>query len=104
MFSTDCLDLLVERDVKAVVVACNTSTAVALADFRRRYDLPILGVIRPGAAAASLASRNRRVGVIATPATVRSHAYFWAIKEEIQRSRCTNMQRRHSSRWSRPVS
>jgi len=39
-------------------------------------------VIRPGAAAASLASRNRRVGVIATPATVRSHAYFWAIKEE----------------------
>jgi glutamate racemase len=81
-FSTQSLDLLVERDVKAVVVACNTSTAVALGDFRRRYDLPILGVIRPGAAAASLASRNRRVGVIATPATVRSHAYFWAIKEE----------------------
>jgi glutamate racemase len=81
-FSTESLDLLVERDVKAVVVACNTSTAVALADFRRRYDLPILGVIRPGAAAASLATRNRRVGVIATPATVRSHAYFWAIKEE----------------------
>jgi glutamate racemase len=81
-FSTQSLDLLVERDVKAVVVACNTSTAVALGDFRRRYDLPILGVIRPGAAAASLATRNRRVGVIATPATVRSHAYFWAIKEE----------------------
>ena len=81
-FSTQSLDLLIERDVKAVVVACNTSTAVALADFRRRYDLPILGVIRPGAAAASLATRNRRVGVIATPATVRSHAYFAAIKEE----------------------
>jgi glutamate racemase len=81
-FSTQSLDLLVERDVKAVVVACNTSTAVALGDFRRRYDLPILWVIRPGAAAASLATRNRRVGVIATPATVRSHAYFWAIKEE----------------------
>jgi glutamate racemase len=81
-FSTQSLDLLVERDVKAVVVACNTSTAVALGDFRRRYDLPILGVIRPGAAAASLATRTRRVGVIATPATVRSHAYFWAIKEE----------------------
>jgi glutamate racemase len=81
-FSTQSLDQLVERDVKAVVVACNTSTAVALADFRRRYELPILGVIRPGAAAAALASRNRRVGVVATPATVRSHAYFWAIKEE----------------------
>jgi glutamate racemase len=65
-----------------VVIACNTSTAVALPDLRRRHDLPILGVIRPGASAAVLASRNRRVGVIATPATVRSRAYFWAIKEE----------------------
>ena len=81
-FSTQSLDLLVDQDVKAIVVACNTSTAVALGDFRRRYDLPILGVIRPGAAAASLATRNRRVGVIATPATVRSRAYFHAIKEE----------------------
>jgi glutamate racemase len=81
-FSTESLDALAERDVKAVVVACNTSTAVALGDLRRRYDLPILGVVRPGAVAAALATRNRRVGVIATPATVRSHAYFSAIKEE----------------------
>jgi glutamate racemase len=81
-FSTQSIDELVARDVKAVVVACNTSTAVALGHLRRRYDLPILGVVRPGASAAALATRNRRVGVIATPATVRSHAYFNAIKEE----------------------
>jgi glutamate racemase len=81
-FSSESVEALVARDVKALVIACNTSTAVALPDLRRRYELPILGVIRPGAAAAALASRNRRVGVIATPATVRSHAYFWAIKEE----------------------
>ena len=81
-FSTESIDALVERDVKAVVVACNTSTAVALGDLRRRYDLPILGVIRPGATSASLATRNRRVGVIGTPATIRSHAYFSAIKDE----------------------
>ncbi len=81
-FSWQSLDALVARDVKAIVVACNTSTAVALGALRRRYDLPILGVIRPGAASAVLATRNRRVGVIATPATVRSHAYFTAIKEE----------------------
>ncbi len=81
-FTRQALDRLVERDVKAVVIACNTSTAVALSDARRRYPLPILGVIRPGAAAAALATRVRRVGVIATPATVRSHAYFQAIKEE----------------------
>jgi glutamate racemase len=81
-FSTESIDALVARDVKAVVVACNTSTAVAIGDLRRRYDLPILGVIRPGAVTASLTTRNRRVGVIATPATIRSHAYFSAIKDE----------------------
>jgi glutamate racemase len=81
-FTRQALDRLVERDVKAIVIACNTSTAVALGDARRRYPLPILGVIRPGAAAAVLATRVRRVGVIATPATVRSRAYFNAIKEE----------------------
>jgi glutamate racemase len=81
-FAIESLDALVGRDVKAVVVACNTSTAVALGDLRRRSDLPILGVIRPGATSAALASRNRRVGVIGTPATIRSHAYFSAIKDE----------------------
>jgi len=81
-FSTQSLDALVERDVKALVVACNTSTAVGLAAFRERYDVPVLGVVRPGAAAAALATRDRRVGVIATPATIRSHAYHDAIKVE----------------------
>jgi glutamate racemase len=81
-FSGECLDELASRDVKAIVVACNTSSAVALKELRRRYDLPILGVVRPGAAAAALSTRSRRVGVIATQATVRSHAYFEAIKDE----------------------
>jgi len=81
-FSVESIDALVERDVKAIVVACNTSTAVAIGDLRRRYDLPVLGVIRPGAVTAALTTRNRRVGVIATPATIRSHAYFAAIKDE----------------------
>ncbi len=81
-FSTEALDALAERDVKAIVVACNTSTAVGIGAFRRRYDLPVLGVIRPGATAAALSTRNRRVGVIATPATIRSHAYFASIKDE----------------------
>ena len=63
-------------------MACNTSTAVGIGAFRRRYDLPVLGVIRPGAPAAALSTRNRRVGVIATPATIRSHAYFASIKDE----------------------
>lgn len=81
-FATECLDHLASRDVKAIVVACNTASAVALGALRRRYDVPILGVVRPGATAAALATRNRRVGVIATQATVRSRAYFGAIKDE----------------------
>jgi glutamate racemase len=81
-FSLQCLDELASRDVKAIVVACNTATAVALPDLRRRHDVPILGVVRPGATAAALATRTRRVGVVATTATVRSHAYFQAIKDE----------------------
>ena len=68
-FSTECLDWLAEHDVKAVVVACNTSTAVGIVALRRRYAIPILGVIRPGATAAALATRDGQVGVIATPAT-----------------------------------
>jgi glutamate racemase len=81
-FSGEALDELAARDVKAIVVACNSSSAAALGYLRERYDIPILGVIRPGAAAAALATRNGRVGVIATPATVRSRAYFAAIKDE----------------------
>jgi glutamate racemase len=81
-FSAECLDELASRDVKAIVVACNTSSSVALPDLRLRYDMPLLGVVRPGATAAALATRNRRVGVIGTAATIRSHAYFQAIKEE----------------------
>lgn len=81
-FSAECLDELVARDVKMVVVACNSSSAAALETLRERYDVPILGVVRPGAAAAALATRNGRIGVIATPATVRSRAYFAAIKDE----------------------
>ena len=81
-FSAQCLDELAARDVKAIVVACNTSSAIALPHLRLRYDRPLLGVVRPGATAAALATRNQRVGVIATQATVRSRAYFQAIKEE----------------------
>lgn len=81
-FSLECLDELAGRDVKAIVVACNTASSVALPIIRRRYDLPVLGVVRPGAVAAALATRSRRVGVIATSATVRSRAYFQAIKDE----------------------
>uniref|UniRef100_UPI0025FFEFD1 glutamate racemase n=1 Tax=Chamaesiphon sp. GL140_3_metabinner_50 TaxID=2970812 RepID=UPI0025FFEFD1 len=59
--------------------ACNTSSALSLDTVRDEYDLPILGVVLPGARAA--ARQGRRIGVIATPATVKSNAYLYAIQE-----------------------
>ena len=71
------VDFLLERGVKAVVVACNTASALALQELD--YDLPIWGVVGPGAAAAVAATRGR-VGVIATESTIRSDAYGRAIR------------------------
>ena len=82
-FAEELSDELVARGVKAIIIACNTATAVALEHLRERHPAtPIIGVIRPGAAAAALATRTGRVGVLATVATVRSRAYFAAVKDE----------------------
>jgi glutamate racemase len=66
-------------DVKMVVMACNTSSALALEAVRAEFDLPILGIILPGAKAA--VQHGKRIGVIATPATAKSNAYKQAIQE-----------------------
>jgi glutamate racemase len=78
-FTRETLDWMVQKRVKMAIMACNTSSALALETVRDEYDLPILGVILPGARAA--ARQGRRIGVIATPATVASNAYFAAIRE-----------------------
>jgi glutamate racemase len=61
--------------VKLVVVACNSATAAALPDLQRELSVPVVGVLQPEARAAALATRNRRVGLLATEATVRSGRY-----------------------------
>jgi glutamate racemase len=71
---------LVERGVKALVIACNTASAVALDALRNAYQpLPVFGVVDPGAEAACRASRRGRIAVIATESTVRGGAYQRAI-------------------------
>jgi glutamate racemase len=71
---------LVRRGVKAVVVACNTASAAALPALAAAHpDLPVIGVIEPGAAAAVAATRTGRIAVIATEGTVRGGAYQQAI-------------------------
>ncbi|HMG32327.1 MAG TPA: glutamate racemase [Blastocatellia bacterium] len=68
------------RNVKAIVIACNTASALAASRLRSECSVPVLGVIRAGARQAVAKTRNRRVGVIATEATVASGAYERAIK------------------------
>jgi len=71
---------LLQRDIKLLVVACNTASAVALAALQQEFSIPIVGVIEPGARAAADATRSGKVGVIGTAATVASSAYTKAIK------------------------
>ena len=78
-FSFENVELLTRRGVKAVVVACNTATAHALPALRERFDLPIVGVVGPGARAAAAATRSGRVGVIGTHGTIGSRAYEKAL-------------------------
>ena len=78
-YAQGCARALVDRGVKALIVACNTVSAVALDVLRADLDLPVLGVIEPGARAAVAASRTLRIGVLGTLGTVASGAYPRAV-------------------------
>src|ERR1043166_7690656 len=78
-FACEDTQFLVQKNGKAVVVACNTVSAWALPTLERKFSVPIFGVIIPGAEAALKRSRNRRIGVIGTSTTIRSQAYSRAI-------------------------
>jgi glutamate racemase len=74
-YALDITDLLLERDVKALVIACNNAAAAALDTLEERLDIPVIGVIEPGLRAGTKATRSGRLGVIATAGTVASGAY-----------------------------
>ncbi len=78
-YARACASLLSRRGIKVLVVACNTVSAVALEMLRVELDIPVLGVIEPGARAAVGATVSHRVGVIATAGTVASGAYPRAV-------------------------
>jgi len=79
-YSLEIAELLLGENCKAIVVACNTASALALPRLEEMSPVPVLGVIRPGAEAAVIATRNRHVGVIGTRATIKSGAYERAIQ------------------------
>ncbi len=74
---------LLERDVKLLVIACNTATAHALPTLQAEFPVPVIGVVEPGVQAALAASRGGRIGVIGTAGTIASGAYQRAIREAL---------------------
>ena len=81
-YSREISAFLLEQGVKAIVVACNTATAHALPTLRDELDVPVIGVVEPGARAAVRATRSGHIGVIGTAGTIRSQAYVRAIHAE----------------------
>lgn len=79
-FAVEDAEFLVGRGVKMIVVACHSASSVAMPELLRRFDVPVLGVIEPGARAVVAATRKNRVGVIGTRATISSAAYERAVR------------------------
>jgi len=79
-YANEITSFLVRRDIKLLVVACNTASAVALNGLKRQFPIPVVGVIEPGARRAVEVSRSGRIGVIGTAGTIKSSAYTRAIK------------------------
>jgi glutamate racemase len=79
-YAVELAGMLMGKNAKALVVACNTVSSVALPLLTEKFSVPVIGVIEPGARAALQATRNRHIGVIGTRATIRSGAYEKALR------------------------
>ena len=79
-FSRQIIRFLQTENVKAIVIACNTASALALDEMQQEFDLPILGVVKPGAKGAVETTANKRIGLIGTEANIRSGVYTRYIK------------------------
>ena len=86
-YSREAAAYLKSRNVKALVVACNTATAHAYESLRDSLDMPVIGVIEPGARAAAQTTRTQRVGVIGTAGTIHSGAYDYAVRSLLPEAR-----------------
>jgi glutamate racemase len=80
-YSIQDAQFLLSKDVKAIIVACNTASSVAIPALRERFDVPISGVIEPGAKLSVETTNNKKIGVIGTRATILNKAYSSEIKK-----------------------
>jgi glutamate racemase len=85
-YSLGCQKFLLDREVKLVLIACNTASANALPALREASPVPVIGAVEPGATAALAATQSHHIGVIGTLGTVRSSAYAKAIAERSDRT------------------
>lgn len=86
-YSKQIVRFLETQKVKAIVVACNTASAYALEEIEKELDIPVIGVVKPGARVAVGATKNKKVGVIATAGTIQSQIYteyIQGIESDIQ--------------------
>lgn len=79
-YSLQCAEFLYKNGIKLLVVACNTSSSISLDVLRKNFNIPVLGVIEPGAKTALRVTKNKKIGVIGTEATIQSNAYSVKIK------------------------
>lgn len=79
-YSLQCAEFLYKNGIKLLVVACNTSSSISLDVLRENFNIPVIGVIDPGAKTALRITKNKKIGVIGTEATIRSNAYSIKIK------------------------
>ena len=79
-YSRQIIRFLQTENVKAIVIACNTASAFALDTMQKEFDLPIIGVVKPGAKMAAQTTKNGKVGLIGTEGTIRSGVYAEFIK------------------------
>lgn len=77
------INFLVSKNIKAIVIACNTATALAMEEANKHYDLPIIGVISPGSKAAINTTKNKTIGIIGTEGTINSGEYQRQIRKEL---------------------
>lgn len=90
-YTMEMVQFLMKKNIKMIVVACNTATAFTIEHLKKTLPIPVIGVIKPGARAAIKATKNKDIGVIGTIGTVKSAAYVQALKNINQALQVTTL-------------
>ena len=82
-YTIQCIKFLESKNIKMVVIACNTATALALSRVKDKFTIPIIGVVEPGVVTAVQSTQNRKIGIRGTTSTINSKAYQESIREKL---------------------